>query len=492
MIVIILTLVALIVAAADLTDPFSRRTIVRQPYVIAVEKDGFKVVNENHKLILRQDLGWLGFAYAKRFLHLLRSRYVHSPGSSAADLDGIIRDIHAYRFRPDRLLLTSGDHFGDLFVRNLGVFYYPMLDIRTPSTEQDWENRQIVYLQTLAYALGVFEKRPIPVTTIVPTGAYAATCINLYAYPPDTVYALLYALAALLGDEPATPDAGLCKPLHTLQTKTIAKQLTKQYHATLQQLYAHYLENVLDPDTGLVRTDRHFSGAKDITRRCSAFYDNVILWKTMELAARLDVAPDDPQAREALKQRIIRTFWVEDRGHFLEDISPESIAGNYYSSDWLIVLVTGFLSPRVAAERVYFERSVDYIQEHKIDQPFGLKYQQERRAHRQFFLVRITVASYGGDAIWSFWGMEYIKCLLLLYNETKEPSYLATADEQLKAYKQVMLRDRGFPEVYDPHGALLETLVYRSIRQTGWVIGFEQARAMRDAVTASSKDAHDL
>ena len=491
MIVIILILVALIVVAADLTDPFSRRTIVRQPYVIAVEKDCFKVVNENHKITLRQDLGWLGFAYVKRFLHVLRSRYVHSPGSSATDLEAIIRDIHTHRFRPDRLLLTSGDHFGDLFVRNLGVFYYPMLDIRIPSSDQDWENRQIVYLQTLAYALGVFEKRPIPVTTIVPTGAYAATCINLYAYPPDTVYALLYALAALLGEESAMPGAGLCKSLHTLQTKAIAKQLAAQYHETLERLYVHYLENILDPNTELVRTDRHFSGAKDITRRRSAFYDNVVLWKTMELAVRLGIAPDEPQVREALKQRIIRTFWLEEEGHFLEDLSPEGIANKYYSSDWLIVLITGFLSPHRADERVYFERSIEYIQKHGIDAPFGLKYQQDTRAHRQFFLVRITVASYGGDAIWSFWGMEYIKCLLLLYNETKKPSYLATANAQLEAYEHAMLRDRGFPEVYDPHGNLLETPIYRSIRQTGWVIGFEQARAMRDAVTPP-KDVHDL
>jgi predicted AAA+ superfamily ATPase len=36
----------------------------------------------------------------------------------------------------------------------------------------------------------------------------------------------------------------------------------------------------------------------------------------------------------------------------------------------------------------------------------------------------------------------------------------------------------GFPEVYDPEGRLLQTPFYRSIRQTGWVIGFEQAREM--------------
>ena len=96
--------------------------------------------------------------------------------------------------------------------------------------------------------------------------------------------------------------------------------------------------------------------------------------------------------------------------------------------------------------------------------------------------VRLAVASYGGDSIWSFWGMEYIKSLLLLYRATNNVDYLKTADYHIKKYKTAMLRDKGFPEVYDNQGKLLETPLYRSIRQTGWVIGFEQVLEMRKAV----------
>lgn len=482
MVLCILITIALLVFAAHLTDPFSHISVIKQPYVIDSVKGQFLVRNENHKLRLRQEIWWQYFAYAKRLVHILRSRYVYSPGSRAETIEGIIADIHAYRFRPNKLLLTSGDHFGDLFVRNLGVFFYPMLDTRIPSSSEDWDNRQIVYLQTVAYALGVFEKRPIPVTTIVPTGAYAATCINLYAYPPDTVYALLYALAALLGDEAATPAPLLGRPVHKLKTLEAARQLREQYRDTLRDMYRDYLETVMDTATGLIRTDRHFSGAKDITRRNSSFYDNVVLWKTMQLAIRLGLSDESEAACSALKQRILEAFWLEDRGHFLEDLSSEGIAHAYYSSDWLIALVTGFLSPMVATERRYFERSVAYIQKNGIDKPFALKYQQDTRAHRQFLLVRIAAASYGGDAIWSFWGMEYIKTLLMLYATTGMQEYLKAADFHIHAYEVAMLRDRGFPEVYDRHGKFLQTFLYRSVRQTGWVIGFEQVRIMRRAV----------
>jgi hypothetical protein len=82
--------------------------------------------------------------------------------------------------------------------------------------------------------------------------------------------------------------------------------------------------------------------------------------------------------------------------------------------------------------------------------------------------------------------MEYIKALLLLYAHSGETSYLEIADFHIKAYERAMVRDGGFPEVYDQYGDMLQTPLYRSIRQTGWVIGFEQVRAMRAAVKAKN------
>lgn len=78
--------------------------------------------------------------------------------------------------------------------------------------------------------------------------------------------------------------------------------------------------------------------------------------------------------------------------------------------------------------------------------------------------------------------MEYIKTLLLLYKHTGEAKYLKTADRQIEAYERAMLRDGGYPELYDRDGKFFETPVVRSIRLTGWVIGFEQVKAMRRAL----------
>lgn len=469
---------AMFVVLAYLTNPFSRITLVKMPYV-ALDDGTLLRLTGRQRLRVNQLRIVKLYAYILCGFYILHTRYIHAPKSKSGTVDGIIRDIHRLRFNPRKLLLTSGDHFSSLFVRNLGVFYYPTLDTRIPSPGREWAHRQTCYLQTLSYALGTFARQSTLTTTIVPTGRYTATCINFYAYPSDTLYGMLYALASLRGLETARAfDYGASNG-QALTTIAAADGLQNTYGSALARHYHQYRHTVYDEESGLIRRDLHMSGAKDITRRESAFYDNVVFWKTTELASRLGLIPDDQKFLRELKKRIIETFWYERGGYFLEDLSDEGRRRHYYSSDWLIVLATGFLDPSVTRERKYFTRSIEYIQDHKIDQPFAIKYQHDTRAHRQFAIVKFAVASYGGDSIWSFWGMEYIKTLLALYRATGQTRYLEAADYHIEAYAVAMRRNRGYPEVYDSHGQMLETPLYRSIRMTGWVIGYEQVLAMR-------------
>lgn len=483
--VIVGGLLLVLFAAAWLTNPFRRLTVVRRSYTARLEQDAIRTVNQNHKIRVRNAPWWRGFAWAKQGVHVLESRYLSSPRSGGKTVPAIIRDIHRLRYDPSKLLLISGDHFSPLFVRNLGVFYYPMLDDRIVSGKQDWHNRQLIYLQTVAWALGVYHRSPRLTTTIVSTSRYGATCINFYAYPSDTLYGMLYALAVLSGKERPRP-CNYGSAQHKLNSQAAAKVLLNEYRQTLQRLYAQYRQTVYDEQTGLIKQDLHLSGAKDITRRYCAFYDNVIFWKTTQLAMQLGLIEQDKAFLAELKRRILKTFWLPKAKYFLEDLSDEGVKRQYYSSDWLVVLFTGFLDPAKQSEQPYFLGCLDYIERHGIAKPFAIKYQQDRRAHRQFAAVRLAVASYGGDSIWSFWGMEYIKLLLALHKSTGDSVYLQQADQHIAQYKRAMLRDGGFPEVYDQHGRMLKTPLYRSIRQTGWVIGFEQVLAMRAAVTSAA------
>ena len=470
------------ISVAYFTNPFSKFTIIQLPYRIHLRDLTHTIMNRNHRLTVRSNWFWRLFAWYQCGIYILSTRYLHQATSSSTTVSDIIADIHQLRFDPNRLLLISGDHFNGLFVRNLGIFFYPTLDANIYTTKDDWRNRQEVYLQSLAFALGSFQKHPHLKTTIVSTGRYATTNINFYSYPSDSLYGMLYCLSTLLGKERAGAEL-YSTPERRVNTIPAAKELLREYAPLLTQLYNQYHEMVFDSETSLIRTDIHLSGAKDITKRQSSFYDNVIYWKTTKLAMSLGIIPKSKNRLHAIKQTILATFWLEKPGYFVEDLSPESIKEQLYSSDWLIVLSTGFLNIANAKERRYYERSLAYINKHNIARPFAIKYQNETRAHRQFLAVRIAVASYGGNSIWSFWGMEFIKVNLLLSKYTGTKSYVKEADFHIKRYKQNIIRFKGFPEVYNEKGEMLQTLLYKSICMTGWVIGFEQVLAMRNALS---------
>lgn len=357
--------IILLVIAAYLTNPFNRFSIVRINFRARIQQKTLKTINQNDRLIISQKPWYKAFAVLKNGIHILSSRYVKSPRSHAQNVPDIIIDIRKLRFNPDKLLLTSGDHFSALFVRNLGVFYYPTLDASIADNIDDWHKRQLVYIQTLAYALGVFHKSEKLTTTIVPTGRSRATCVNFYAYPSDTLYGMLFALGALLGHESGRPE-NYAKNRHELDSVAAAKILLEQYSETLKRLYRDYRLTVFHETSGFIDPTIHLSGAKDITRRESAFYDNVVFWKTSQLAQTLGLAEKDETFLENLKKQVLKTFWLEKEGYFLEDLSVEGKRQKYYSSDWLIVLATGFLKPSNKTEQKYYERSVSYIQAKKL------------------------------------------------------------------------------------------------------------------------------
>jgi hypothetical protein len=105
----------------------------------------------------------------------------------------IIHNIHQIRFHPQNSYLTTGGHFSDLFVRNMGIFYNALLDPRIPSTELDWQNRQEICYKTVKLALQSFIKEGTDATTISFLDNTFAL-LNIYSCASDSLYAILYGL----------------------------------------------------------------------------------------------------------------------------------------------------------------------------------------------------------------------------------------------------------------------------------------------------------
>ena len=459
------------------TNPFVEFSIVADPFEFALNRDTQLELKQVSELRLRTNVFVRLVADLKSGWHIFNNRFTGGKTTFSGDIEPIIQEIHALRFDPELPYLISGDHFSLLYPRSLGIFYHTLLDPRTALDSTDWLHRETIYLKTLAYALDVFAKSKDLSTTIVPIAPQSVTLLNIYSPPIDTLYSLLYGLQTLQTPEelisiyPFTTNN--YQSTHTVQA---ARNLLHEYKPELTFHFHKFISDTVDLHTHLVRTDRLFSGTKDITKQTSSFYDNVILWKTYELAQKLGLIEKNPDFLASLKTQILSTFWLPEQGHFLEDLSPESRAGNYYSSDWLISAMTGFLDPKNPDDRAYLEKTIAYIHKNKIDEPFALRYHNEPRRSRQYFPVRIFAPSYGSTTIWSNWGMEYTKLLSTLGLLTCNEEYIQVAEKQLRAYTENIKKYRGYPEVYATDGSIYAPFVYKSVVRTGWVVSFEQAR----------------
>lgn len=477
---IVLVVLCLIAVISYLTNPFVRFSLIKDLSKVD-DIDNQLVLKKIRSVKLRYHLFWRHFSMIKSAWHIVGSRFGRRNRTRSSIVTEIIKEIHEKRFDPKNMYLISGDHFSVLYPRSLGIFYHSLLDARTALSIEDWLNRQRIYLKTLAYALNVYSQSDELSTTIVPATPNSVILLNIYATPSDTLYSLLYAFDQLLGSKSLEEIYPFKKDTpYKLTTEETTKDLLREYQDTLIRHYNTYKETVFDEESGFIREDILLSGTKDIVKKYGGFYDNVIFWKTTQLAQKLKLIKKDDAFLAVYKKRIISEFWNEE-GLFLEDMSDEARENKWYSSDWLIAYQTGFLSVRDAKNRTYLEKAVNYIIANEIDQPFPIRYHNDFRKNRLHFPVNVGAPYYGSLVIWSHWGMEYIKLLTSLDQYNKTENYAIIAGKHLETYEYNISRYRGYPEVYNRFGDFYSSFFYRSVRTTGWIISYEQAYEMLKA-----------
>jgi hypothetical protein len=455
-----------------ITNPYASLSIVKQPYTTDVLPSGDIAVRKQFNLQAYDSPLGRAVGYYKGGFLILQNTYFGSRPAPSNRAGDIIQDIHKLRFDSSKPYLISGDQFSVLYPRNLGVFYNSLLDPHTAHDQTDWQNRQRIYLQSALYALDAFAAANSLTTTIVPIGSETAVLTEVHpgSVPSDSLYGLLYALNALQDTSHDSQSA------YRLQTATVTRQILTLRRYDLARLLNIYLQQVYDPATGLVRAHCDFAGARDGVVRDRSFYDTVILWKTLSLAKQLHI-PMPAVDTGALRNKILAAYWDDAEGHFKDDLSSHP-AGTNYASDWLITLPTGLLNPANPADQTYLTRSVEFIRQKGIAAPFPIKYQATNSQVDAPWAVRMFVPNYGGDAIWSYWGAQYITLLAQLSSVTGDASYRQEAQRDIAIYNQKIEQYHGFPETFDARGNFLQNAIYKSIRQTGWVVQFEQAKML--------------
>ena len=445
-----------------LANPYASTNYFRSPYKTNVSEDGTIDYKRRYRLrVLRGPIADLLGYYRSGFL-IVQNTLVGGKRIDRDSSDEIIEEIHRMRFDPKKPYLISGDQFSVLYPRNLGVFYNQLLDPATAHSKVDWEHRQQIYLQSVLFAIDGLSVGKVPKTTLVPIAPHTITATQVHpgSVASDSAYGLLYALYALR-------DTTRKHGSYQIQTVDAVERILTERHDQLARIVTNYVAAVRDPETTLIRADINLASARDGVHRSSSFYDNVILWKTMSFADSLGIVSYDKSKLNTLHALIKTTFWNESTEYYQNDIHDTS-----FSSDWLIAYVTRFLSLDNTEDLTHTIKTISYISAHDIAEPLPIKYQLGTPKDLPW-VIRKYVPMYGGEAIWSYWGAEYITLLLNVFARTRDELYKSAADTYIARYHDAIIRDGGFAETFDKHGDFLQIGPYKSIRITGWVVQFE-------------------
>lgn len=456
------------------SSPYASKSFVDQPYTTIVENGVVTYAQHYETWVWSNPLAdFLGY-YKQGFL-IVENTLLGGKRINATDANAVIDEIHHIRFDPSKPYLISGDQFSVLYPRNLGVFYNQLLNPNTAHSKLDWENRQRIYLQSTLFAIDGLADSDVPKTTLIPIGP--RTIVTTQVHPgdvaSDSVYGLLHALDTMRTDNVSTSGE------YKIQTQQSVERILREKQPELAHIVKSYVDTVRDPATGLVREDIKLAAARDGVTRKSSFYDNVVLWKTLDLANRLGIRDTSQNHLDQLRARIKNQYWSENQGYYMNDKYDDS-----FSSDWLIGYVTGFFDLTDPTDLERSERTVTYIDRHGLAEPLPIKY-QEGDAVDMPFIISTFVPMYGSEAIWSYWGAQYITLLADLNHVTSKDQYRNQAVTYIDRYDKAIVRDGGFAETYSPDGLFLRHGLYKSIRITGWVVQYEHARSQLNAVRSN-------
>ena len=248
-------------------------------------------------------------------------------------------------------------------------------------------------------------------------GSHVTTTIHFFDQPVDVF------------------DYGVdCLPLMLAATRRIgAEDLLERHRPWLEGEVRHYMDEVVDPRTGMVRSDRKYSAHRDtIVNRCNAFGNSMVALLAMTL---VDLGWDLPKPMQPLAlapQSILLDHFWDSRGFFIDSPGDDTPSGE--GNIW--PFWTGVITDDGVLRTALHE-----LEERGYANPYPLKYEVARRPELEPIFVRTVMPDYQGATVWTSLGSMYLQLL-----HTYDP---AQARLEMDRYRAWIERDGTFWEVID-------------------------------------------
>jgi hypothetical protein len=299
-----------------------------------------------------------------------------------------------------RTFTASPGHFDMFWTRDLS-FSTPAL------VRQGYGDRVHA---SLAYALDTWTRRRRHITTTI---HYFDRPGDVYEYGVDSLPLFLSALRA-----------------------ADATDLVERHADWLRAEVDHFVERVIDPATGLVRSDRKYSAHRDtVENRSNAFGNTMValLAKTLADTGWFGHSPLERYFRGDYGGLLMEHFWTGD--HFRDALGDETVSGE--ANVW--PFYTGVITDeRIAAP------ALAYLDAEGFCDPLPLRYETVRRPEREVWLTRHVLPDYQGSTVWTSLGAIYLQVL--------RPIDPLLATYETNRYVELIERDGTYWEVLDQHG----------------------------------------
>lgn len=343
-------------------------------------------------------------------------------------------------------LTASPGHYRQFWTRDQGFAAPALVRLGSP-----WPER---LLSSLAWAMDVWTRRRSHVTTTI--NPLLRAPVDIFDYGIDSLPLLLTSVRALERGGGAS-GAG-------------AAALAHEHREWLATEVEHFVQVAVDPLTGLVRSDRHFSAHRDTFRNGSTAYANAMVAVLARTVAETGWGPDllsrhfradagagteadagdgsaegsgaGPDAGDGATAKapaidwgvlLRRHFWTGDR--FRDRLGTDETSGEATLWPFFAGLID---------DREMLAAALATLQRDGYTAPYPLRFQARHGSENLMLLYRLWSADYQTTTSWTSLGSIYL-------------SLLAEADPEAAAIeldrtRRLIERDGTFWEVLDGTG----------------------------------------
>lgn len=316
-------------------------------------------------------------------------------------------------------LTASPGHYRQFWMRDTGFAAPALVRLGGP-----WPAR---LLSSLEWAIEVWRRREAHVTTTI--NPLLRWPVDIFDYGVDSLPLLLASLQAVTrAADPAVASG--------------AEALARKHGDWIAAEVRYFEERVVDPETGLVRSDRHYSAHRDTFRNGSTAYANTMVAALARAVAETSWGPDvlsrhfegiGVSRSRDWGSMLRRHFWTGDR--FRDRLGTDETSGEAN----VVPFWTG-----VVDDGAMLATALETLRREGYAAPFPLRFTTGHSSDGLLPAYRLWSADYQTTTSWTSLGSMY----LALLRRADPPA----ARVELDRMAALIERDGTFWEVIDARG----------------------------------------